>query len=107
MSSRNDNKEILSTLEEVISKLQQKESDRQKEVKTHQFTLFMFALSVVVNGIGIKYFTWCTTEIYEHDKKIELLKSQVSMLKEEVSKLSSQQQQVLNLLQSNKRQGGF
>lgn len=101
-SSRN-NAEILSSLEEVISKLQQKETERQKEIRTHQFTLFMFALSVIVNGIGIKYFTWCTTEIYEHDKQIELLKTNLSTIKDEVNKLTAQQQQIMNLLQSLKR----
>lgn len=103
-SSRNgNNEEILSSLEKVISQLQQKESDRQKETKTHQFTIYMFVLSVIVNGIAISYFKWTVNEIYEHDKRIELLKNQMGTIKEEMSRLNLQCQQIQTLLQNLKR----
>jgi len=102
-SKNNCNEEILSSLEKVISQLQQKETDRQKETKSHQFTMYMFALSVIVNGIAISYFKWTVSEIYEHDKRIELLRNQMNTVKEEVSRLNSQYQQILNLLQNPQR----
>lgn len=93
--------QILESLEQVINKMQAQENDKQKEQKSRNFTLFMFVLSVLINGIAIKYFVWTTDKMYTHEKEIDLIKSHISRLQSDVSKLDAKQEQLLLLIQQN------
>lgn len=99
----NNDTEILEQLEQVINRMQAQESDKQKEQKSHNFTIFMFVLSVLINGIALKYFVWTTEQLYKHDKELELIKVAIKNLEHEVSKIDAKQQQLLSIIQSNSR----
>ena len=80
--------------------MQAQESDKQKEQKSHNFTIFMFILSVLINGIAIKYFVWITDQMYIHAKQIALIKMKMESLEKDISKLDAKQQQLLSIIQN-------
>lgn len=100
MPPKHTESQILEQLEQVINRMQAQESDKQKEQKSHNFTIFMFILSVLINGIAIKYFVWVTDQMYIHDKQIELIKMKMESLEKDISKLDAKQQQLLSIIQN-------
>lgn len=102
MPTKQNDTQILEQLEQVINRMQVQESDKQKEQKSHNFTIFMFVLSVLINGIAIKYFIWTTDQIYQHDKELGLLKVTIENLKSEISKIDAKQQQLLSIIQQGR-----